>query len=395
MVERLPWAQEVVGSNPASPTFPARANPVRAGRVAFRVTRTGVRPIRTLATAQRIDSVQPIPGADQIVLAGVLGWSVVVKSSEFAAGDRVVYCEVDSLLPEKPEFEFLRKSSFRPAHHEAGFDRPAGFRIKTVRLRGQVSQGICLPINVLPEGTPGEIGDDVTGLLGVTKYETPPPAGMAGRVRGTFPQWLPKTDETRMQLLAPLLDTYRGLTFAVTEKLDGTSFTAFLRGGEFGVCSRNLELDLTDSESLLVRYAASTGLESQLTRLRDALGHDVAVQGEMIGPGIQGNKYALPAHELRVFSLLDVRERRLVDHDLAVASLDAIGLKRVPELAPVVLSHTVAELVKLSEGRSVLNAAAHREGIVLRPMTQIEDAVLGGRLSFKVINPQFLLKYDE
>ena len=264
-----------------------------------------------------------------------------------------------------------------------------------MRLRGQVSQGICFPLSVLPPGTRDTIGDDVSELLGVTKYESPPPIGLGGRVKGHFPQWLPKTDETRVQLLGALLDQYRGMTFAVTEKLDGTSFTAYLRGGEFGVCSRNLELDPTDGTSLLIRYATATGLEGQLKQLRDALGFDVAIQGELIGPGIQGNKYALPTPELRVFSLLNVPTRRLVDHDEAIAALDAVGLKRVPELTPMTLNHGVAELVARSEGRSELNPKAYREGIVLRPFAEISEPTLGARLSFKAINPQFLLKYDE
>ena len=143
--------------------------------------------MRTMASVQEISVVEPIAGADAIVRAHVLGWWVVIKAGEFGPGDKVVYCEVDSLLPERPEFEFLRKSSFRPAVEQPdGFSRPAGFRIKTVRLRGQVSQGICFPLGVLPSGTASDIGTDVTHLLGVVKYESPPPAGLAGRVRGSF-----------------------------------------------------------------------------------------------------------------------------------------------------------------------------------------------------------------
>ena len=369
--------------------------PRSRGPTHFPVPHPGGSPIRTLASIQRIDSVRPIPGADQIALAAVLGWSVVVKPTEFAAGDRVVYCEVDSLLPERPDFEFLRKSSYRPAVSEVGFERPAGFRIKTVRLRGQVSQGICLPLSVLPPAAPGEVGDDVTAILGITKYEMLPPAGMAGRVKGGLPAWLPKTDETRVQLLGALLETYRGQTFAVTEKLDGTSFSAFLRDGDLGVCSRNLELDPADTASALVRYATHAALEARLQRLRTRFGFDVAIQGEIIGPGIQGNKYALQQPELRVFNLLHVGERRLIDHDAAIEALDSVGIARVPELAPLVLNHTVDELVKLSEGPSVLNPKVHREGVVLRPFVEVADPVLGARLSFKVINPQFLLKYDD
>ena len=101
--------------------------------------------MRKLASTQTVNAAEPIPNADAIERVRVLGWWVVVKKGEVRPGDKVVYCEIDSLLPERPEFEFLRASSFKPAHD----DIPAGFRIKTVKLRGQVSQGICFPLAIL------------------------------------------------------------------------------------------------------------------------------------------------------------------------------------------------------------------------------------------------------
>ena len=351
--------------------------------------------MRHLASVRLVSAVEPIPGADAIGVARVLGWWVVVKRGEFAPGDPVVYCEVDSLLPERPEFEFLRKGCFKPAVADPGFTRPAGFRIKTVKLRGQVSQGICFPIGVLPPGTPAEVGADVTAALGVVKYEAPPPAGMAGRVKGGFPGFLPKTDETRVQLLGEVLAKYAGTRFGVTEKLDGASVTCFLRGGEYGVCSRNLHLDETDDAGLVVRLTRAIDAKAKLEMLAARLGHDVAVQGEVVGPGVQGNKYALAAHEYRVFNLLNADAGTLVERGVALDALDAVGLKRVPELAPVTLAHTVDQLVSLSAGESVLNPKTQREGLVLRPFAEVDEPLTGGRLSFKVINPQFLLKYDE
>ena len=198
-----------------------------------------------------------------------------------------------------------------------------------------------------------------------------------------------------MQTIGALLKKYAGTRFAVTEKLDGTSFTAFLKGGDFGVCSRNLLLDTTDDTSLLVRLASALDVRDKLAMLAQRLGHEVAVQGEVIGPGVQANKLRLAGHELRVFSLLNAETARLVDHDIALDALDAVGLLRVPELAPLTLNHSVDDLVALSASTSVLNSAVQREGIVLRPFTEVDEPRLGGRLSFKAINPQFLLKYDE
>jgi RNA ligase (TIGR02306 family) len=253
--------------------------------------------MRTLASIRTVNAAEPIPNADAIERVPFLGWWVVGKKGEFRPGDRVVYCEIASLLPERPAFEFLRASSFKPAQmDEAGaVVLPAGFRVKTVKLRGHVSQGICFPLSILPPGAPTEEGTDVTELLGVRKWVPPLPVGMGGKVKGGFPAFLPKTDETRVQVLEGVLRRHRGKTFHVTEKLDGTSFTAFLREGTFGICSRNLWMDEADSGKVQAQVARTLRLEEKLRAVRDNRGLDLAVQAEVIGPGVQGNKYALPA----------------------------------------------------------------------------------------------------
>ena len=353
--------------------------------------------MRKLASIQTVNAVESIPNADAIEKIRVLGWWIVVKKGEHQPGDRLVYCEIDSLLPERPEFEFLRASSFKPAQTDAtgATILPAGFRIRTVRLRGQVSQGICFPLSILPPGSPTDEGADVTDLMGVLKWEPPLPVGMGGKVKGQFPGFLPKTDETRVQILEPVLERHRGKTFYVTEKLDGTSFTAFVRQGEFGICSRNLWMDETDESNLLVRVAKGMKLEEKLRVARERLGYDLAVQAEVIGPGIQKNKYGLPAVTLRVFSVLNVDAFRLLDHPAKMEALAEMGFEPVPQLGTIVLDHTVDQLVAFSEGVSDLNPKVQREGVVLRPLAEEYDEDVGGRLSFKVINPKFLLKYDE
>ena len=225
--------------------------------------------MRTLATLQRIKALAPIEGADAILKATVLGWQLVVKKNEFQIGDLVIYCEIDSLMPDRPEFEFLK---------------PRAMRIRTVRLRGQVSQGICFPLTLLPAGAPRTEGSDVTDILGITKYEPPMPASLSGLAKGLFPSFIPKTDETRVQVLQELLEKYAGTTCYVSEKLDGSSVTYFLRHGEFGVCSRNLEL-LETSENSLWNVARVLAIEEKLR----ALNRNLALQGEIIGEGIQGN----------------------------------------------------------------------------------------------------------
>ncbi len=352
--------------------------------------------MRKLASIQTVNAIEPIPNADAIERVRVLGWWVVVKKGEFSAGEKIVHCVIDSLLPEVPAFEFLRKSCYRAAIVQGGNEvQRAGFRIKTVRLRGQVSQGICFPLGVLPNGTPTDEGADVTDVLGVIKFDPPPPANLAGRVKGNFPSFIPKTDETRVQVLEQVLERHRGKEFAVTEKLDGSSFTAFVRDGVFGVCSQNLLLDETDESHLFIQLAKRLELGATLVRMRDKYGFDPAVQGEVIGHGVQGNKYGLRAVELRVFNLYDVSAGRLVDSQRALDLLHEFRLEAVPQLGTIVLDHGVDDLIRLSEGVSELNPKVQREGIVLRPNAEEYDADVGGRLSFKAINPQFLLKYDE
>jgi RNA ligase (TIGR02306 family) len=353
--------------------------------------------MRQLASIQIVNAVEPIPNADAIEKIRVLGWWVVVKKGEHQPRDKVVYCEIDSLLPERPEFEFLRASSLKPAQIDATGDTvlPAGFRIKTVKLRGQVSQGICFPLSILPPGAPTAEGTDVTGLLGILKWEPPIPVGMGGKVKGGFPNFLPKTDETRVQVLEPVLQRHRGKTFYVTEKLDGTSFTAFVRQGQFGICSRNLWMDEADESNLLVQITRGLKLEESLRAARQRRGHDLAIQAEVIGPGIQKNKYGLKAVTLRAFNVLNVDTYRLLDHSAMLEVLGEIRIEAVPQLGTIVLNHTVDELVALAEGTSVLKPQIQREGIVLRPLVEEHDEDIGGRLSFKAINPKFLLKYDE
>jgi len=218
---------------------------------------------------------------------------------------------------------------------------------------------------------------------------------MGGKVKGQFPGFLPKTDEIRVQVLESVLERHRGKTFYVTEKLDGTSFTAFVRQGEFGICSRNLWMDEADQSNVLSRVATSLRLEEKLRTARERLGHDLAIQAEVIGPGIQKNKYALKEVTLRVFSVLNVDAYRLLDHSAQMEVLAEMGLEPVPQLGTIILNHTVDQMVAFSERTSALNPQVQREGIVLRPIAEDYDEEIGGRLSFKAINPKFLLKYDE
>lgn len=341
---------------------------------------------RKLATIEVIKDLQPIENADAIEVATVRGWQVVVKKGEFKVGDLCVYCEIDSVMPQRPEFYFLQTSHFR---------------IKTIKLRGQVSQGICFSLDSLPEmqqhfangiGYYWEVGEDVTEILGVTKYEPDIPAQLSGQVRGNFPAFLKKTDEERIQNLGWVLNEYPNEPFYVTEKLDGTSFTAYYNNGEFGICSRNLDLLETEGNTHW-RVARELKLEEKLREY----GNNVAFQGELVGEGIQKNRYKLKGQTVYFFNIFNIDTFEYFDYKMFSNRLFEMGLKSVPVVSPVegyFLPSIMEELLQYSQGKSQLNPEQEREGIVLRPFENIVHPKYG-RISFKVISNKYLLKYED
>ncbi len=331
---------------------------------------------RKLASIQVIKDIIPIKDADAIEVVRVLGWNVVVKKGEFKIGDKVIYCEVDSLFPQKPEFEFLRK---------------VNFRIKTIRLRGVYSQGICFPLSILPVGVYNE-GDDVTNLLEISKYEPPIPVDLAGEAKGAFPSFLSKTDETRIQCLEDILTKYLGTLCYYSEKIDGTSSTFYLNEGEFGVCGKNMEW-LDTEKNTYWQIARKYEIEKKLR----SIGRNIAIQGEIIGEGIQRNKYKLGKNERRlyIFNAFDIDTYTYLSFNEFAQLMKDMDLETVPILETnFKLTNDIDYLTELSKGNSVINPKIRREGIVIRPLVEQIDMSLG-RLSFKAINPEFLLKYDE
>jgi len=340
---------------------------------------------RKLASIQKVLDVQPIPNADAIEVLTVLGWKVVAKKGEFKIGDLVVYFEVDSILKESPEVEFLRKSNFR---------------IKTIKLRGQVSQGLCLPLSILDtldHRLPPVEGDDFTERLGVQKYEVYVPAQLAGERKGNFPDFMHKTDEMRIQAVPDIVTRYQGKSFYVTEKVDGSSMSVYFKDADFGVCSRNFDMKETETNSFW-KTARVYDLENKLR----AHGKNIALQGELVGPGVQGNKYKLDKLHFFIYNVFNIDTGLHLDYNDFVMFVKYLGLETVPLLCVIELGNTfpestktVDDMVEFSKGKSVLNKDTHREGIVLRPTINCYDEELRGRLSFKCINPDFLLKYNE
>ena len=345
--------------------------------------------MRKLATIQKIQSLSPIPDADAIEVAQVLGWKVIVKKGEFQVGDLVVYMEIDSLLPERPEFEFLRKNKFR---------------IRTIRMRGQISQGICFPLNILPietkwhieemekarianiHGADGVIGMDVTDILGVEKYEPPIPAELSGKVKGAFPSFLIKTDEERIQTLPDIPIKYNNKGFIATEKLDGSSCSFYWRNGEFGVCGRNWEYS-EDSKNSMWKFARQNKIEEKMGGLK----RNLALQGEIIGEGIQKNKYKIKGQTVRFFNIFDIDKYEYLSYEEMLDVLDVLNLESVPIIETYIMPDSIDEILEYAVGKSVLNSQAEREGIVF---VRYEPNELG-RVSFKAISNKFLLDNKE
>lgn len=350
--------------------------------------------MRTLATIQEISSLDPIDGADAIEVARVLGWNIVVKKGEFSVGDMCVYFEVDSLLPQIEQFAFLAPRGAKPTLMEDGTTK-FGYRLRTIKLRGQVSQGLVFPVMEFKDLL--QIGDltvgmDVTERLGVVKYEAPIPAELQGKRKGNFPEDIPKTDETRVQGIPKVLERNQDELFYITEKVDGTSITIFWdhEKDELHVAGRTIDWDRATGNSYWIN-ALAAGFDT----IGKQLG-DLVFQGELVGEGIQGNKLKIKGQKILFFNCFDRKTSKYLPLADFLYQCRSFGLEMVPLLETdySIKGMGVDDIVLLSMRRSVINKDIWVEGIVLRSMDEIQDPKIG-RLSFKAINPNFLLKYEE
>jgi RNA ligase (TIGR02306 family) len=338
--------------------------------------------MRKLASVQRIADIQSIPGADAIEVATINGWKVVVRKNEFFLGDRVVYFEIDSWIPHELA-PFLGRGK-APKEYEG----VEGYRLRTVKLRGQLSQGMALPLGEVLSSYVSrwsveddfDDGEDMTCILNIKKWEPQISACLAGQARGLFPEQVPKTDEERIQNLVDRLPKWQDNEFDVTEKLDGSSCTFYLDGvGDFHVCSRNIDIAETEGNTFW-QIARKKNVESKMRELGLL---NVAIQGELIGPGIQGNKYKFNKAEFYMFRIYDVdikefkptKKARMIAEDIDLLSVPSLGLRNIS---------TLDDMLKMADGDSVLSPVA-REGLVWR---MVDDP----SVSFKVISNRFLLK---
>lgn len=337
--------------------------------------------MRKLASIKKIDAVIPIENADAIECAVVGGWKVVIKKNEFKPGDLAVYCEIDSWIPNEIA-PFLSKG-----REPREFEGVIGERLRTVKLRGQISQGLLLPLSFVQGSVPNPHqrvmeGEDVTELLGIKKWEMEIPTQLAGLVKGNFPTVIPKTDQERVQNIVFEINNSKGKFFEVTEKLEGTSMTCYLLDDEFGVCGRNLDLKREDKNSLW-----ATAIREKIEEKIRATGkNNIAIQGELVGPGIQGNIYKFSKLEFFVFDVYDVNKGEYLNPMDRQNLIKEMGLNHVPVLENnFELNHMVDDLITKADGKSVIGNKVQplREGIVFKEMN--------GNMSFKAISNKYLL----
>ncbi len=424
---------------------------------------------RKLATIQTIKELLPIPGADSIELATFenIGWKCVVKKDEFQIGDKAVYFEIDSLLPLTPTFEFLAKGNTPKKMTLDGGEVVEGYRLKTVKLRGQLSQGLALPIArvflsnhkyeiIIKESlakpritvTPDRVtlkfqseeqrkqkefialgfvvdilannkvlqsyrkaddfddseivlfsdkndkhihatnffqdnNEDLSEILNIYKYEPPISPELAGIAKGNFPSFIPKTDETRIQNCWNMVQKYKDLSWYASIKYDGSSATFYKKDGEFGACSRNLELKETESNTF---WQIANKFD-----LKNKLPEGFAVQGEVYGEGIQKNPHKIKGTDFRVFNVYDINEGKYLDFDDMFEFVKKLGIHCVDTFDDHITgfcheleNKTMQELLDLADETEL-------EGLVFRPLKEITDPNFG-RVSFKVISNKYLLK---
>ena len=346
---------------------------------------------RKLASIQRIWKIEPIEGADRIELAHVLGWQCVVNKGQFQAMDLGVYFEIDSFLPIRPEFEFMRTSSYRKTDIMG-----EGFRLRTMRFRGQISQGLLLPLSAFPEiPENAELGKDVTDILKVKKWEIEEKVTTGGTIIGNLPIDVPHTDETRVQAEPDLINDFAGLEYYISTKMDGSSHSVSLDEEGFHVTGHNFEYK-DDGKSAFYELVKRDGIEGKMREYCKAKGIPLmTIQGELCAPGIQQNRLRLSRPEWYIFTVrvngqrLGLRQMQEICEalELQMVPIEEIGTD-LPAKYP-----TVEALLERADGE--YPRGGKKEGIVIRPTEPIYNERISAVLSMKVVSNKYLLKNEE
>lgn len=331
--------------------------------------------MRKLATIRKIKELKPIKNADRIEIAVIDGWESVVKKGEFKIGDEVIYIEIDSFIPHTLA-PFLSKG-ITPMEYKGITGRP----LKTIKLRGKISQGLILA-NCF---TDCKLYDDVTDRLGIVKWEKPIPDELKGKIRGYMPSFVPRTKQERCQnLIKEIQESFNNKElFEVTEKIDGESMTVYNNNDDLSICSKQLSMKLT-SNNIFVKVSNQINILSCLKKLNK----NIAIQGELFGEGIRGNKQKIKGNNFAIFNIWDIDKQRYYlpkERAKLYSSLLQLGYTGTHvKLVTVSCLPTsdISLLLKLAEGKN--DAELEREGLVYKSMVR--------NFSFKIISNKYLLK---
>lgn len=391
--------------------------------------------MRHLASIQKIWKLSPIEGADRIELAHILGWQCVVNKGKFKEGDLCVYFEIDSFLPIRPEYEFLRKSSYKnsPILGE-------GFRLRTMKFRGEISQGLALPLEEVgiifkdngdnrhgvrdyvyrnSDGSEVELielvkdvslyqtitpeGMDVTELLGVIEWEIPERAASGGTIVGEASKYIHVTDETRVQSVDGLFEGFKGIPYYITTKLDGSSHSVCIDSeGVFRVFGHNFEYK-DDEKSFFYNWVKSHNVEQMMRKYMEKNSlSSMTVQGELCGEGIQKNRLKLSEPNWFFFTIDENGKRVGVDEMLQFkhfcetegSPLDIVPIQEYGTDLVGKYKTKEALLERAAVDSTGIYKGGQPEGIVIRPTIPVYSGAINGPLSMKVINNKYLLKQE-
>jgi RNA ligase (TIGR02306 family) len=348
--------------------------------------------MRKLVTVRYINDIQSIDGADKIERVLVDGWNIVSEKGKHSVGDLVLFFEIDSFLPKSDS----RYESFMK-FGERTFEGVVGHRIKTVRLRGVYSQGIILPLSLFQEIVDPQLDTDYSELLGIVKWEAPQESGEGmgyqGDTKGERPYFIPKTDQERIQNLysklsnSDIADKY----FVGTLKLDGSSCTVFQHPdtGEVGLCSRNRELKLEfdkdpDQQGKFFQGAVNSGLFEKVKQLNGLTGDYYAIQGELVGAGVQGGYEKFVKYQVFAYNIYNITNHSYVSYAVFKEYASILDLQICPEICNRVkiLECPLNEILTMAEGASII--APMREGVVWKE--------LHGSTQFKAVSNKYLDK---
>lgn len=345
---------------------------------------------RKLASIQEIEKIEPVEKADKLEVATVLGWKVVVKKREFKPKEKVIFFEIDSFLPIREEFEFLRDSSYKsdPLNGE-------GFRLRTVKLRGQISQGLIIPAG---EYKNLPIGTDLTEELGVKVYQDIEyGSSSTGKIIREFHPLISKTDEIRVQSEPKRLEALKRKPYYISEKVDGQSITiSYTKDEGVRLFTRNVEINKEDN-GLIWKYFTNLGLPQAM----EINNKDIYLQGELYGPGIQNNPLKKSKLDWLYFNLGIIDTENKTSNRVPYnewnnffrenKDLEQFKNKHVKILEEGdSFNYTLEDLKEKTKGN--YDNAGQREGIVIRPKEDItfEDEPL----SMKIIDEKYLLKHN-